>query len=270
MSILASRRFLASVGDFLLPKMCLGCSSEGSLWCVACATSLDSPPFRARDLLLSRECYENHQSHVPLGLDVVPVFAAAHYQGPAVRLINLAKERGSPIAQRLVAKSLLASVQALIDSQASNHPGLLGMAYSFGLPRSAELGAGSSIAVVPIPTTTKARRVRGGHPLGEITKLVIKGSQLPLELCSALTNARSRQDQASLTIGEREANVAGSFAWANQSRQESRLIILVDDVVTTGATLRAAASALRQAGLVTIGCAVVAATRRRVHFVGDV
>lgn len=270
MSVLISRRFLAAASEFLLPKMCLGCGSWGSVWCATCAASLESPPFRARDLVLNRERHENHQSPMPCGFDAVPVFAAAHYQGPAVRLINLAKESGSPIAQKLVAKSLLTSVHALIASQACHHPGLLDSVSSMGSSGLAEPAARSPIAVVPIPTTAKARRVRGGHPLGEITKRVIKGSQLPLETCSALINARRRQDQASLSIGEREANVAGSFVWANQSSQESRPIVLIDDVVTTGATLRAAASALQQAGLVTIGCAVVAATRRRVHFVGDV
>jgi predicted amidophosphoribosyltransferase len=81
-------------------------------------------------------------------------------------------------------------------------------------------------------------------------------------------------DQAGLGAGERAANVAGRFAArahaaggyrARQRRSgPAPLVLLVDDVITTGATLREAQRALEDAGVVPVAAATVAATRRRI------
>jgi predicted amidophosphoribosyltransferase len=62
------------------------------------------------------------------------------------------------------------------------------------------------------------------------------------------------RSQTQLTPGERLSNVAGAFSVSNDSRSRirGRHLMLVDDVITTGATLRAAAEALFAAGARTI------------------
>jgi predicted amidophosphoribosyltransferase len=69
-------------------------------------------------------------------------------------------------------------------------------------------------------------------------------------------------DQAGLDTSSRAANVRGRFAVRRRARLTAP-VLLVDDVVTTGATLREAQRALEAAGATVLGAATVAATRRR-------
>jgi predicted amidophosphoribosyltransferase len=70
------------------------------------------------------------------------------------------------------------------------------------------------------------------------------------------------QDSAGLRIDERRANLAGAMA-ARPAPNACGPVVVVDDIVTTGATLAEAIRALRCAGWPVTGAAVVAATPRR-------
>lgn len=226
------RHLSSAVGEFLLPKVCLGCRSAGSTWCSVCDDTVTGHPFKARNI------------------DGLPVFAATEYQGPVVRLVNLAKEVDSPRAQRLLALLLRNSLRALLSDQLVSE-----------IRHSGEL----RLSVVPIPTSAKARRRRGGDPLTSIIKRAIAEDSLDLLYINNLTNARARDDQSGLTIEQRERNVAGSFVWRPGVAARADHFIIADDVITTGATLREAIAAMRAGGAPVLGAAVVSATRRRVH-----
>jgi predicted amidophosphoribosyltransferase len=77
----------------------------------------------------------------------------------------------------------------------------------------------------------------------------------------ALTHCRRVQDQAGLTATARAANLDGALRAGMDLR--GHRVIVVDDVLTTGATLTEAARALRAAGADVLACAVIAATQRR-------
>jgi len=75
------------------------------------------------------------------------------------------------------------------------------------------------------------------------------------------TRTRVR-DQAGLSAAERVANLDGAFVCARPAAPGDRPVVVVDDVLTTGATAREAQRALEVAGHRVIGVATIAATRR--------
>ena len=102
--------------------------------------------------------------------------------------------------------------------------------------------------LVPIPPTPSHVRERGWDPLGCIATTVAKQSRLPL--ACALKSATAA-DQRKLTRSQRAANRQGSFALMPQFAPlmaQGPTVVLLDDVLTTGATCNAAAQILKDAG----------------------
>ncbi|HET8970833.1 MAG TPA: phosphoribosyltransferase family protein, partial [Candidatus Nanopelagicales bacterium] len=79
--------------------------------------------------------------------------------------------------------------------------------------------------------------------------------------CRRLRSAGRRADQTGLDAAGRAANLRAAMRWSG--RVPAGPVVLVDDIVTTGATLAEAARAVRVAGGTVLGAAVVAATARR-------
>jgi predicted amidophosphoribosyltransferase len=84
-----------------------------------------------------------------------------------------------------------------------------------------------------------------------------------VRVVSALRVRRSLQDQAGLGIEQRRRNVAGAFAVRAGVSVAGRCCVVVDDVVTTGASSAEAVRALQQAGATVLAVAAVCATPRR-------
>ena len=74
---------------------------------------------------------------------------------------------------------------------------------------------------------------------------------------------RATETQASLTPRQRRLNVRGAFQVNDASAVRGRDVLLVDDILTTGATARAAAKALKNAGAATVWVATLARARRQ-------
>lgn len=113
--------------------------------------------------------------------------------------------------------------------------------------------------VVPVPPSS---RVRGYNVPECMARPVALALNVPLEP-DLLYRARRGTRQEGLSLEERMANVAGAFRTNMADRVEGRRILLVDDVITTGATTAACAQALLDAGaqsVYAVSCAVVERT----------
>jgi ComF family protein len=100
--------------------------------------------------------------------------------------------------------------------------------------------------VVPVPMDRSARRRRGFNQAESIARTLAAGWELPVS-ARALVKVRRTRPQSALGREARLINLAGAFQGDPEHVRERRTI-LVDDLVTTGATVHACAGALRHAG----------------------
>ena len=115
--------------------------------------------------------------------------------------------------------------------------------------------------VVPVPLHPLRLRERGYNQAAELARFAARELALPLDR-GLLRRTRPTRGQTGLGALQRMQNVAGAFAATRALRGAPRLA-LVDDVVTTGSTVLAAAAALRAAGAGSVELWVVARARRR-------
>lgn len=98
--------------------------------------------------------------------------------------------------------------------------------------------------ILPVPASSKKR----GYNVPErMAQPLARAVGVPV-VTDALTRARSTRRQEGLSLDERLANVAGAFRVVRPEAVEGKRILLVDDVLTTGATASACAQALLDAG----------------------
>jgi len=122
-------------------------------------------------------------------------------------------------------------------------------------------------ALIPVPLAASRERERGYNQSALIASGLSRRWAIPV-WTDVLGRTRATRTQTELTPGERLSNVAGAFRVRDSARKSLRgaHVVLVDDVVTTGATLGACASALFEAGsriisYVTFGRAVASGDR---------
>ncbi|HEU5265101.1 MAG TPA: ComF family protein [Jatrophihabitans sp.] len=202
----------------------------------------------ALDLALPRRCVGCGaagsawcRSCLPIGLvlrictDGFDTVSAAGYEGAVRAALLRYKERGRRDLGPPLAGLLGRAVSALLDGE-----------------RAPPAGA----VLIPVPSSARAAAARGGDHVLRLARLVGRSANLPV--ATPLRLGRSVADSAGLSAAQRAANLRGAFAaWAPRT---GRAAVLVDDIVTTGATLREARHALAVAGWPVLGAAVVAAT----------
>jgi ComF family protein len=160
----------------------------------------------------------------------VAAVAAWAYAFPADRLLHAFKYRGELALAEPLAQALCTALAA----------------------RSAALPD----CIVAIPLSPQRQRTRGFNHAREIARRVASASGVPL--ADGLRRTRDTPAQAALRLADRAANLRGAFDARGDFA--GRSVAIVDDVMTTGATLEAAASALLAAGALRVEAWAVART----------
>ena len=104
--------------------------------------------------------------------------------------------------------------------------------------------------LVPVPLGTRRRKERGFNQVEEVALRVARELGIALD-ANLLERTRETASQVALQRREREENMRGAFR-ATRPANPAHLYMVIDDVLTTGATLQAAVDALRDAGAVHI------------------
>ncbi|KAA9381581.1 ComF family protein [Microbispora cellulosiformans] len=233
--------------DLILPPRCAGCGAWGATACPSClARLLGEPAPRPPD-------------PAPPGLP--DCWSATAYEGAARRMILACKERGRTALVPVLAASVATCVAAWQEAEAAPV---------------------TETWLVPVPSARAAVRRRGHDPVRAVATAAareLRGQGLPAVLAPLLRQRRRVADQAGLSSPERAANLSGAFVVGDRlagalgpshsgtGRGVGFRVVLVDDVVTTGATLAEAARALRAAGVAPAAAVTIAATPRRVPYV---
>lgn len=130
---------------------------------------------------------------------------------------------------------------------------------------------GARVALVPVPSRPGVVRARGDDPLARVVRgaaRVLRRSGGDVRVCSVLRSRPGVVDQAGLDVAARADNLAGSMTCPSaQVRRLAAhgpvLVVVCDDVVTTGATLVEARRAMSAVGVTPHASAVVAAVALR-------
>ncbi|MDD4951958.1 MAG: ComF family protein, partial [Desulfovibrionaceae bacterium] len=136
--------------------------------------------------------------------------------------------------------------------------GLGGLLQKFALGALKKGGAETPEAIVPVPLHRSRLAWRGYNQSLELCRLMARRTGRPI-LNRALERIRSTPPQISLPANERRRNIHGAFL-ARPEIIQGRSVLLVDDVMTTGATLEECARSLKRAGAARITVLVLART----------
>jgi ComF family protein len=201
--------------DLIFPPSCLACSSHAGVWlCEPCADSFPwivEPCARCGAPSPSNPngCARCRGKELPYGR----ARAAAVYSGPARATLLRFKLAGERRAARVLAGSMCGVIPAQPD------------------------------VVTFVPSTRKVLAERGFNAAEQLARHVARSLKVPCR--PLLRKIRDTEDQAGLSREARARNLQGAFA----GRPAEGRVLLVDDIITTGATANECARALRAAGI---------------------
>jgi predicted amidophosphoribosyltransferase len=199
--------------DLILPLECGGCGVPSTRWCDACAHAL---------------LVRDGQPHLitPRVHAGVPVFSLGRYAGPRRSAIVAVKEHGRADLIRPLGTALAAGLAQLL---------------AWGV-------LGAPISVVPAPTRRLAARRRGGDPVTRMA-LVATAGESNAYVVRALRMKALVRDSVGLSSAARQRNVAGRVGLRVPREGFAGDVLVVDDIVTTGATAAESVRVLQTSGI---------------------
>lgn len=224
-----ARKAVSAAFDLAVPIECGGCRRPATRWCARCADRVRDDPVRLTPRVASG----------------VPAWAMGRYHGPLRHAVVEVKEH-----------------------RRTDLVPVLGDVLARGLMRLAEwgqIGVAERLLLVPAPTRRMAARRRGGDPVAAIAAAAAQRLGPRVATARLLVTAAVARDSAGLSAGGRLANLEGAvnvdrtgLAALAASANDAAEVLLVDDVLTTGATAAVAVEVLAGAGIAVAGTVVIA------------
>lgn len=201
--------------DLVLPRECGGCRMPGTGWCVRCAERLAGAEPRAV------------HPRVVVG---APAWSAGPYGGPWRTGLLALKERGRRDLADPLGTALAAALAHLLEWGELDPPEL------------------APLVLVVAPSRARAARSRGGDPVLAVARAaagVLTTADGPVAVCAPLRTAARARDSVGLGAAQREENLRGRVRVRSRALPPAgSTVVVVDDVLSTGATAAAAVAAL--------------------------
>lgn len=211
-------KFIKKIGhlllDLIFPIECLNCQAEGQYFCATCLAKLQFNDEETSDIL------------------------RANLRTPAIDQVFIAGNYEDKLLQNLIIKYKYNFLQPL-------HQTLSSFLISAWKKMPQSLIFSNTYLIIPVPLAKKRLRWRGFNQAELLARDF--SDYFKQTLCLDLKRKKPSKPQAELDEKNRLKNVDGVFNWSGDDLKE-QTVLLIDDVITTGATLNEAARILRMAG----------------------
>jgi len=213
--------YLKPIWDIVFPKKCTNCKKEGAYLCEDCLSLIEINPYRQ---CLCEKMEKRDKCDDCKNKYLNKIFSAASFQN------KILKEAIHKFKYGYI-KDLAQQLSILILS----HLQII------------ELEIDKSLVVIPVPMTNKKKRRRGFNQSEEMGKIISEATDIPL-FNNVLIKTKETSPQMELKREERMNNVKNCFEIQNEKNIKDKIILLLDDVYTTGSTMEECAKTLKQSG----------------------
>lgn len=212
--------------DVFFPKLCVSCKCKDTFLCEDCFSLMEINPYRycfcsAPQRLVGK--YETCSS-CPAG-HLNRIYSATNYDN------EIAKKVVSELKYRFQLKDLSLVIARLILMH------LKEIDFDFK----------EEMIIVPVPIHKSRERWRGFNQSTLIAEEIARATHLPY-YCNNLVKIKKTKPQVGLARRERMENVVGAFSIMDSSVFTGKIVLLIDDVYTTGSTMEECAKVLKDAG----------------------
>ena len=229
------RRAAWATLDVILPPRCAGCQRWGDRFCVTCRSGLAALP--------------------------TPVCPHCGYPQAAPQLCRSCRALSRPALTAIRSAAFFeGTLQKAIHRLKYRHDAALAEALGPLLQRCWRKHRLKADIIVPVPLSRERLWQRGYNQAELLAEALAERVGVPC-VPSALRRVRDTASQVNLGWAERQTNVAGAFE-ASADPVRGKVVVLADDVCTTGATLNSSAEALISAGALEVWAITLARARR--------
>ena len=205
---------ILSLKDLIYPRFCISCQKYGDFICLKCTASWFVKPRKTKVVGIDHYFVEDYNEY-------------------SARIILASKESGNRIAINLLANAVAKSISFAVLEKKFR----------------------AQINLVSIPSQKNIIRSRGRDHISDLISQVIvalSGMGFTANYLPILSLAKKSKDQSTLNSGERLVNMQNAFI-VNNSLNSQDGIFLIDDLITTGASIKEGVRALTEAKITVNG-----------------
>jgi len=193
--------YISSILDALLPRRCVGCSTYDTWICTPCIQSA------------------LHITHISTNPEW------RRYSG--IEKITTLGPYGNPLWRTAIQKLKFTKIHSIADSVGKELAACIGHDFSYSK---------DSLVIIPVPMHPKRKKERGFNQ-SQLISAAIQKNLGGIVIESAAIRISHSQSQTTFSHTERQSRMQGLFAASHEaSRVTGKIVLLVDDVITTGAT----------------------------------